>query len=425
MGHDIYPVIIESMSDGVLVIDFQGYITHINSAASRILDIQKEDTKDKTYAQLFMSESENDEFNDILFKGIQDGEARLYGEVPFKRKDGGFLDLAVTTSFLRSDSGQDKKTGIVVVFKDITEFKALDRAREKILDHLSHELKTPLAIIIGSLKRFESPENEKTLERIRRNMKRLEDIQFEVEDIVTRKSFKERYPILPWAKQTLDFLELLGDDDKTQADSMDYIKTRVEEFFSIRESKTEEVNVKEIVKRTIANAKELSSFREVNLQAKTPGSSIINIAPDVLEKALMGLIKNAVENTPDGGEVSISLKEEKGQVIIEVKDPGVGIIKESQKQIFGGFYHAKDTDLYSTKKPFDFNAGGKGLDLLRIKVFGELYGFKAECSSVRCQFIPGEDDLCPGSIEQCDNVKNKDKCALSGGTSFKLIFNSK
>ena len=80
-----------------------------------------------------------------------------------------------------------------------------------------------------------------------------------------------------------------------------------------------------------------------------------------------------------------------------------------------------ETDLYSTKKPFDFGAGGKGLDLLRIKMFGKTYNFKIECSSVRCKYIPREIDACPGSIAKCLHVDSKKQCSQSGGSVFKLI----
>ena len=143
-------VIIESMSDGVVVLDFKGHVTHINPAGLDLLGLKLEETRDRTYAELFMYEPENDAFNDILLKGIQDKETRLYREVAFRRKDGRRLDLAVTTSFLRLESGKWKNEGIVVVFKDITEVKALDRARHRVLDHLSHELRTPLSIVIAT-----------------------------------------------------------------------------------------------------------------------------------------------------------------------------------------------------------------------------------------------------------------------------------
>jgi hypothetical protein len=148
----------------------------------------------------------------------------------------------------------------------------------------------------------------------------------------------------------------------------------------------------------------------------------IRIAPDVHEKAVMGLIKNAIENTPDGGDVLISLKRGRGKVIVEVKDTGIGITTESRDQIFGGFYYAQDTDLYSTKKPFDFGAGGKALDLLRIKIFGEIYNFHVDCETTRCGYIPLETNLCPGRISDCPHINSKAQCAQSGSSVFRLIF---
>ena len=145
------------------------------------------------------------------------------------------------------------------------------------------------------------------------------------------------------------------------------------------------------------------------------------IDPNVLDMTLMSLLKNAIENTPDGGEVRISLYRQPESVAIEVKDTGVGITEQSQKHIFGGFYHSLETDLYSTKKPFDFGAGGKGLELLRIKMFGKTYHFKIECRSNRCRYIPRENDACPGSIAKCPHASEKEQCAQSGGSVFKLI----
>ena len=85
MKDSISSAIIESMSDGLFVLDFQGYFTHINRAALKILGIHREQVSGNTYMQLFMDFPENDDFNDILFDGIQNREARLYREVVFKK----------------------------------------------------------------------------------------------------------------------------------------------------------------------------------------------------------------------------------------------------------------------------------------------------------------------------------------------------
>jgi two-component system phosphate regulon sensor histidine kinase PhoR len=422
MKQNISSVIIESMSDGLIVLDFHGQITHLNPAASSLLGIKMEEIKDKTYFQLFMDEPGNDAFNDLILDGIQKGETRLYGEVPFRRRDGRWFDFAVTTSFLRAESTEENKTGIVVVFKNITEFKELERARERVLNHLAHELRTPLSITLASLKRIQSSHNEKPLERIRRNLERLQDIQVEVEDIVKQGTPRDKLEKLSFLEQVLDFVEVLEEEDSIHTEALRSLRKRIEDFFRTNKSKLESVALGEHIQNAVAAAGRLSSHRSVTLLTRIKDDSHIMIDPDVLNMMLISLLKNAIENTPDGGEVIISLYRQPESVVIEVKDTGVGITEQSRKHIFGGFYHSLETDLYSTKKPFDFGAGGKGLDLLRIKIFGNTYHFKVECISVRCHYIPREIDACPGSIAKCLHVDSKKQCAQSGGSVFKLLF---
>ena len=424
MKENISSTIIESMSDGLIVLDFHGHINHMNPAASELLGIGMEEAGDKTYTEMFLDEPENDAFNDLLFDGIQNRETRLYREVPFVRKDGQHLDLAVTTSFLRAESPEAEITGIVVVFKDITESKALDRARRRVIDHLSHELRTPLSIILTSLKRLasDSKTSGKALERIRRNLKRLQDVQLEVEDIVKHREFKESREISVWLQQTLDFIELLEEENTPHKDALHYFRSQFEDFFRTKKSNIQDVKIAKHIDRALDSVKEVSAHRDVSLITHIGADPVVSIDPDVLEKAFISLLKNAIENTPDGGDVRISLQNKPGQVEVEIKDSGVGITEESQKQIFGGFYHSKETVLYSTKKPFDFGAGGKGLDLLRLRIFSETYHFQVECVSTRCRYIPKEDDLCPGVIANCPHVQNSEQCAKSGSTSFRLIF---
>ena len=96
-------------------------------------------------------------------------------------------------------------------------------------------------------------------------------------------------------------------------------------------------------------------------------------------------------------------QKEKG-VEFMVKDHGIGLTKEAQKRIFEGFFSTQDTLNYSSKRPFDFNAGGKGADLLRMKIFSEKFNFKISMVSKRCGRIPENKDACPGSIHECKKI---------------------
>jgi hypothetical protein len=77
---------------------------------------------------------------------------------------------------------------------------------------------------------------------------------------------------------------------------------------------------------------------------------------------------------------------------------------------------------YSSKNKYDFNAGGKGFDLLRMKIFSERYNFKIRMTSNRCRFIPRDEDLCPGNIEDCSYCQTIEDCLDTGGTTMVAQF---
>jgi len=178
---------------------------------------------------------------------------------------------------------------------------------------------------------------------------------------------------------------------------------------------------KELVK-AVKQATESSRHRMISLRLQKEVDTGIRIDPVALKKVLTTLLKNAIESTPDGGNVEILSEKKDDVVFVEIKDNGIGITPESQAQIFKGFYHSRDTELYSTKKPYDFGAGGKGLELLRLKIFAEFYHFDVEFESRKCIYLPDESILCPGSIENCVHVKNAEECRQAGGTVFRLKF---
>jgi hypothetical protein len=109
-------------------------------------------------------------------------------------------------------------------------------------------------------------------------------------------------------------------------------------------------------------------------------------------------------------------------VEFRVKDYGIGIIQDHQRRIFEGFFTTQETANYTSKKAFDFNAGGMGADLLRMKIFSERYHFSIDALSNRCRFIPNINDICPGDITQCPYCTDAADCYQSGGSVFTVQF---
>jgi signal transduction histidine kinase len=146
------------------------------------------------------------------------------------------------------------------------------------------------------------------------------------------------------------------------------------------------------------------------------------MTPEILEDILRGLIKNAIESTPDGGSIRIILAQKDERLLLKVQDSGIGITEDNQKRIFDGLFHTLDTERYESKRPYDFSAGGKGLDLFMMKVYGQRFGFDISVESQRCIYIPKDQDICPGRITVCPHCQTQEDCLKSGGSTFTVSF---
>ena len=191
---------------------------------------------------------------------------------------------------------------------------------------------------------------------------------------------------------------------------------------SYQELEEESVSLSSFAERALEKAEQQTPHRDLHFQLGGEKDIVILMVPMILEEILEGLLKNAIENTPDEGMIRIFFEKKEGKVFLKVQDFGIGITEEDQKNIFDGLFHTGDTDLYASKKPYDFYAGGKGLDLLRMKVYGERFGFDLSVESIRCIYIPTDRDLCPGRISACPHCRRPEDCFSSGGSTFSVSF---
>ena len=311
------------------------------------------------------------------------------------------------------------------------EVASLNRAKDKVINHLSHELRTPLAVLGASLsilgKRLASlplEVYEPTIDRAQRNLARILDMQYEVEDIMREKHYDTRHLLSLLLDECADELEALVADEVGEGRIVERIKKRIEEIFGAKEGRSEDILLDQFVFRVLEEIKPRFSHRKIDLELRLESVPPICMPIDPLKKLVVGLVKNAIENTPDKGKIEIDTRKKGKGVELVVRDYGVGITTENQRRIFEGFFVTQETMNYSTKREFDFNAGGKGADLLRMKIFSERYDFKIDMTSTRCRYIPLDQDICPGNILKCGFCKEKKDCYTSGGTTFTIFFPS-
>ena len=314
--------------------------------------------------------------------------------------------------------------------KAYREVSSSNKAKDKAIIHLSHELKTPLSVLKASLSFLEKkmkalPEDvwKPGIERARRNLNRILDVQQQVEDIMQDRPYKIEGLLSLLLGECTDELEALVADETGEESAAGRIRKRIEETFGGKKDVMSKIDPAGFLRQRIEALKARFTHREVEMVTDLEkGVPFIRIPSDVFQKIVDGLIRNAVENTPDEGKIEIKARKRGKGVELVVHDYGVGVTAENQRHMFEGFFVTRDIMAYSSQRPFDFNAGGKGADLLRMKIFSERYNFKIDMKSSRCKFIPQESDICPGRISRCAFCKGKEVCYHSGGTVFALFF---
>jgi len=309
------------------------------------------------------------------------------------------------------------------------EVSSLNRAKDKVINHLSHELKTPIALLKGALTQLErklepvSPELwQRTLKRAQRNVERLIEMQYEIEDIMDKGAYKVYTLMSGLIEQCADELEELIAEEVGDTGIVERIRQKVEEIFGVRKLPPEEICLDRFVTDKLREMMPMFDHRKVMIRTRLSPTAPIMMPSEPVEKIFSGLLRNAIENTPDEGEVLIRVEEIGKMVRLAVEDRGIGIVPEHQQRIFEGFFPTQETIDYSSKSPFEFNAGGKGADLLRMKIFSERYNFKIEMESQRCRYIPSPSDQCPGRISACEHCSKTEDCMNSGGSVFRVVF---
>jgi signal transduction histidine kinase len=311
--------------------------------------------------------------------------------------------------------------------------RRLNRAKDCVIHHLSHELKTPTSILDASLgllqKRLARIEGDgqdlgcrKILDRARKNLSRLLDMQYEVEDLIQKKDYKVHYLMSKLLDVCADELEVLLSEELSEQDIVARIRERIDELFGPRDPVSREIQLEKFVARKVRDLRPQFSHRQCKVNTHFSPTELVRIPPDVLGKIVDGVIRNAVENTPAGGRIDVAVRPGARGPEFEVRDNGVGISQENQRLIFENYFTAYDPMQYSSRNPYEFNAGGRGMDLLRMRIFSERYHFNIKLLSSRCNQIPKDTNTCPGNVDNCTHYASSHGCREDRGTTVTIQF---
>lgn len=304
-----FRLICENMNEGFLVTDKNAKVLSYNSAALRLLDIDK----NATGSVLVFNRTKN--FREVTQKALS-GE-RAETTVCLAEK---------TYSIIANPVYRSNKTiGTVIVIIDITESAEREKLRREFTSNVSHELKTPLTSISGfaeMLKTGGTP-NETVV-----------DFSSSIYDEAQR------------------LINLVSDIMKI---------SELDEGGGVLD--TEKVDLYLLAKEVSEKLKPVAEKQNITLSV-IGGSAYVKGVKKILCEMIYNLCDNAIKYNKTGGTVDIIVTSSENGVKLTVRDTGMGIPKNEQSRVFERFYRVD--------KSRSKSAGGTGLGLAIVK-HGAMY----------------------------------------------------
>jgi len=230
-----------------------------------------------------------------------------------KKEEGNLVDLSLFDRPMASGEVDDGFTIYhYLTFKNIV----IGLGVVTLLIFLGSVISMQMAVLSASLdllqKRLEngeSKDHQKIIDRAQRSLQRLLDMEYGIEDILREKNYRSYYLINKLLESCSDELELLAMDEFGNTAVVQRIQARIEEIFGPKESPIEEIRLHQFVYSHIQKLRPSFSHRACQLITRISETRPILIPRDVLAKIVEGLVRNAVENTPDQGRIELTVKD--------------------------------------------------------------------------------------------------------------------
>ncbi len=294
--------ILDSSTSGILAVDLEGRILFVNAALARRLGIDGEAWLGKPATELFSVVASQVSAKKIpvhRLGALRDGARTYSREVQWS--DGQrIVHLREDSAPLRDESGN--LVGRLFAYHDLSWEKTIDQMKSEFISIASHELRTPMTSIKGSI------------------------------DLIlggcTGEINSEALELLEVAHSACDrMIRLISD-------ILDLSKIEAGQI----KLKLERIDLTDAVKRSLRSLKALAAQDGITLRLEQPQTlPRVEADKDRIEQVITNLVFNAIKYSPAKSEVRIDLSSENGWVNCGVSDQGCGIQEEDLDRIFGKF----------------------------------------------------------------------------------------
>ncbi|GIX46297.1 MAG: PAS domain-containing sensor histidine kinase [Candidatus Tectimicrobiota bacterium] len=322
--------ILDSMVEGVIAVDAEERIVHLNDAAGVILRLSPAEALGKPVWEVTRVRPVVEAITATLRHGGKTRrEARVMGQ-------GGEQVLSIHAA--PWGNGQGNVAGAVVVLHDVTDLRRLETVRRDFVANVSHELKTPVTAIKGFVETLrdsaldDRAQAERFLDIIARHAERLHTI---IEDLLT-----------------LARLEQSPEDAALPRDAH---------------------LVAEVLQAAVQDCAAKAVARQIRIEVRCDPALRAPLNAPLLEQALVNLLDNAMNASKDGSTVWLEAEPEGGDLVIRVRDQGIGIAPQHLPRIFERFYRVD--------KARSREHGGTGLGLAIVKHIALAHGGRVSVTS--------------------------------------------
>ncbi len=321
-----YRGLIENVSDGILSCTLEGIVTDVNWGLEMTLGWSRHDLVGHHYRKIATQATVAlcDERTRLAVAGER--MPALF-ETEMVRRDGRTVPVEIRARLRRDKEGQP--IGVIATLRDISTRKALDRQRQEFLTMLTHDIKSPLAVVLGYADLLLESNGQQSEEQQEKDLRQLRD------NVCTVFSLVE------------DYLNV----------------SRLEDGHLSLEKGPVEINalLTHVGQQYEAEARQRSVALKFALQPDLP---VLHGDALALARVVSNLVSNALKFTPRNGHVTFSSKWRNGEVVASIADTGPGIPPAEVPLLFEKYHRG------TTSREVE----GTGLGLFIAKALVEAHG---------------------------------------------------
>lgn len=309
---------VEVTSDAVLMTDAEGNIIYANPAWEHLNQYSLSEVEGKN-PRLVKSNKTNPTLYKEMWKSLSEGDAFTTEEIINRRRDGSEYNARVSVNPIRENGQNIFYVGVV---QDITDRKTMDRLKTDFISLASHQLRTPLT-----------------------------SLRWLLELITTRRLGKTKQDDLLKEMQSSTMKMIAMVNGLLNISRLESGRMIVEAV---------PVDVPGSIKKLLKEVAYLIERKNLDLTVELAKVPKIKLDPLLLRELVYNLLMNAINYTPKSGQILLRLIDQPKDLLLEVKDTGIGIPLSEQAKIFEKFYRASNA--------VETQADGSGLGLYLVKL---------------------------------------------------------